>query len=254
MDTLGLEQSLESLIDWIIGSEPEEVRNYINDIRSNNSHLTNREICEVIVDEQSRNSGLLGALTGFGGLITLPATVPIDIVKAWKIQAFTIRCIAYVYGYRYEKADLKTDIFLVLSNSSIEEIKKLVIAEALNAAPKHASKALNKLKQSAIQVTAKHGTKYAAKAIAKYGGKTIVNYTVKGVSKHLIKALWKVGGRKVVEKAIQKSLGKAVPIFGAVVGGGIDYFATQAVGKLAIEYYENSISDWVYEVFSVCNE
>jgi hypothetical protein len=37
---------------------------------------------------------------------------------------------------------LKTDIFLVLSNGSIEAIKTLVITEALKTAPKHALKAL----------------------------------------------------------------------------------------------------------------
>lgn len=56
---------------------------------------------------------------------------------------------------------------------------------------------------------------------------------MKGASKFLIKALWKVGGRKVVEKAVQKSLGKAIPVLGAAIGGSIDWFSTQAVGKLA---------------------
>ncbi len=254
MDFLNLQKSLESLIDWIIGSDSEEVANYINQIRSDNPEFNNRQICDYIVDDQALNSGLLGALTGLGGLITLPATVPIDLVKAWKIQAFTIRCIACVYGYTPENADLKTDIFLVLSNGSLGELKKLVIAEAMKAAPKHALKALDAMKQSAIQATAKQSTKYAAKVLAKYGGKTIVNYSMKGISKHLIKALWKVGGRKAVEKSIQKSFGKAIPVIGAAIGGGMDWFTTQAAGKLAIEYYENSVSDWVADVFGLCEE
>lgn len=250
MDFLDLEKAIESLIDWVIGSDPKEVINYINKLRSDHPKLTSKQIAEKIVNEQSINSGLLGAVTGLGGLITLPATIPIDLVKAWKIQAYTIRCIAYVYGYTPQNTDLKTDIFLVLANGSIEAIKTLVITEAIKKAPKHALKALDKLKKSAIHVAAKETPKYAAKAVTKYGGKAVVNYGMKGVSKHLAKRLWKVGGRKMAEKALQKSLGKAVPVIGAVVGGGMDWFTTQFVGKLAIEYYENSVSEWVNAVHS----
>ncbi|MDF0554810.1 hypothetical protein [Kamptonema sp. UHCC 0994] len=63
-----------------------------------------------------------------------------------------------------------------------------------------------------------------------------------------------MGGRKAVEKSIQKSFGKAIPVIGAAIGGGMDWFTTQAAGKLAIEYYENSVSDWVAEVFGLCEE
>ena len=252
MNFSDLEKAIESLIDWVIGSEPGDVTNYINKLRSENPEFTNKQIAEKIVNEQSINSGLLGAVTGLGGLITLPATIPIDLVKAYKIQAFTIRSIAYIYGYTPQNTDLKTDIFLVLSNGSIEAIKNLIITEALKTAPKQALKAVDTLKKSAIQVAAKETPKYAAKALTKYGGKAVANYSMKGISKHLAKALWKVGGRKMAEKALQKSIGKAVPVIGAVVGGGMDWFTTQAVGKLAIEYYENSVSEWVNEVFNSC--
>jgi hypothetical protein len=131
MNFSDLEKAIESLIDWVIGSDPGEVTNYINKLHSDHPEFTNKQIAEKIINEQSINSGLLGAVTGLGGLMTLPATVPIDLVKAYKIQAFTIRSIAYIYGYTPQTTDLKTDIFLVLSNGSIESLKNLVIAEAL---------------------------------------------------------------------------------------------------------------------------
>jgi hypothetical protein len=229
MNFSDLEKAIESLIDWVIGSESDEVTNYINKLRSDNPEFTNKQIAEKIVNEQSINSGLLGAVTGLGGLMTLPATIPIDLVKAYKIQAFTIRSIAYIYGYTPQNTDLKTDIFLLLSNGSIEDLKKLVITEALKAAPK-----------------------YTSKSFTKYAGKTVIKYGMKGMKKQIAKALWKVGGRKMAEKALQKSIGKAIPVVGAVVGGGMDWFTTQTVGKRAIEYYENSGSEWVNEVFTSC--
>src|SRR6478672_3991356 len=136
MDISVVEKSIESLIDWIIASDIHEIRKYIEKIRSNNPGFNNRQIAEAIVRNQSLNSGLLGAITGAGGLIALPATIPFDLVKAWKIQAFTIRCIAEVYGYNSDTTDLKTDIFLILSNSSVESIKKFVVAVSLKYLPK----------------------------------------------------------------------------------------------------------------------
>ena len=251
MDFLDLEKAIESLVNWVIDSDPEEVTNYIDKLRSDHPKLTSKQIAEKLVNEQSIKSGLLGAVTGVGGLITLPA-IPIDLVKAWKIQAYTIRCIAYVYGDTPKNTDLKTDIILILSNGSIEAIKTLVITESLEVAPKHALKAIEKFKKSAIQVAAKETPKYASKALTKYAGKAVVKYGMKGMKKQIAKALWKVGGRKMAEKALQKSIGKAVPVIGGVVGGGMDWFTTQFVGKLAIEYYENSVSEWVNEVFNSC--
>jgi hypothetical protein len=252
MDISVIEKSLESLIDWVIGSDISEIKEYVNEISSNNSGCNNRQIAEVIVSEQSINSGLLGAITGAGGLITLPVTIPVDMVKAWKIQAFTIRCIAEVYGYSSQTTDLKTDIFLVLSNGSIESIKSFVMAEALKSAPKQALKSLHSIKTSVIQKTTKQAPKYIAKTALQLGGKPLRNYALKGVPSILRGAIWKLGGRKVAEKTLQKSIGKAIPVIGAVVGGGMDWFATQAVGRLAIEYYENSVPELVNEVFGLC--
>lgn len=251
MDVLDLQKSLESLIDWILETDPDEVRDYVDELCLEHPKVDKRKIAEKIINDQSFNNGLLGAVTGLGGLITLPATVPIDIIKAWRIQAFTINCIAYLYGYTPQKTDLKTDIFLVLSNGSLEDVKKLVIEEFVKSAPKQASKSVDFFKEAAIKQTGKIVPKYAAKAITKYGGKKVASYTMKGISKHLTKALWKVGGKKVVEKSLQKSIGKAVPIVGAVVGGSIDWFATQAIGNLAVEYYEKSTPEWMYETFEI---
>ena len=261
MDISVIEKSLESLIDWIIGSDIHKIREYINEISSNNSGFNNRQIAEVIVSEQSIKSGLSGAITGAGGLITLPVTIPVDMVKAWKIQAFTIRCIAEVYGYSSQTTDLKTDIFLILSNGSIESIKSFVMAEALKSAPKQAQaidaaiKALNSIKTSktyVIKKTKEQALKYIPKTAIQLGGKTLRNYALRGVPSILRGAIWKLGGRKVAEKTLQKSIGKAIPVIGAVVGGGMDWYATQAVGRLAIDYYENSVPELVNEVFGLC--
>lgn len=251
MDVSILEKALESLIDLFVASDPQEVKNYADKIRLNNPLLSQREIAQKIVDEQSINNGFLGSVTGLGSTITLPLVIPLDVVKAWKIQDFTIRCVAYIYGYTPQNTDLKTAILLLMSNGSVEEIKQLVIEETASAVNQYSLSTIDSLKKSAIQVVAKEGPKYATKTLTKYGEKALVNCGMKEVSKYLMEVLCKVGGRKIAEKVIEKSLGAAIPVIGAVIGGSVDWMTTQAVGKLAIEYFENSGPEFISNTFNL---
>ncbi len=251
MDIPVLENALVSLMDCLVVYDLQEVKNYVDKICSDNPLLSQRELAQKIVDEQSINNGVLGAVTGLGSLATLPVTIPLDIVKAWKIQDFTIRCIAHIYGYTPQNTDLKTAILLLMSNGSIEELKQLVIFETANAVNQYTLNSVDILKKSAIQIAAKEGPKSAAKAISKYGEKVIVNCGMKEASKYLAEALCKVGCKKLAEKVLQKSLGVAVPVIGAVIGGSVDWVTTQAVGKLAIEYFENSGPEFVKKTFNL---
>ena len=250
MSVILLEKAFELVGDCVFASNPQEVKDYVDKMRTSHSLLSNREIAQKIVDEQAMNSSLLGAVTGLGGLLTLPLAIPLDIIKAWKIQEFTIRCIAYIYGYNPQNKDLKTAIVFLISNGSIEELKHLAIEETANAVSQHTLSTMDSLKKSAIQLVAKEGSKYAAKAINKYGEKAIVDCGMKEVSKYLAEVLCKVGGKKVVEKALQNSLGVAVRLIGAFIGGSVDWMTTQAVGKVAIEYYENSGPELINAVFN----
>ncbi len=242
-------EALESVVDSIITSDSEKVINYVDSIRQKDSQISNKKVADKIVNDQSFINGILGAGTGAAGLLALPATIPIDLVKAWKIQAFTIRCIAYCYGYADQNTDLKTDIYLLLSNDSMAALKQLVSQEAASAAM-HAAATAETIKKSVAREAAKAAPKYAAKVVVKLAGKEAANYVVKGIPKHVTKALWKIGGRKVVERAIQKSLTKAVPVIGAVTGFVFDWTSTQAVGKLAIEFYEKSGPELVDQLFN----
>ncbi len=247
-----LVELLESIIDSIITNTPEKVIKKVETIRAKHPHLTTKQVAEKIVGEQSFYNGLLGAGTGAFGLIALPATIPADLVKAWRIQAFTIRCIAYCYGYTDEKTDLKTDIYLLLSSDSMATLKEIVYQEAVSA-KMQAAAAAETMKQSVTREALKAAPKYLAQVVVKVAGKEAANYAMKGIPKHIAKALWSIGGRKVVEKAIQKSLTKAIPVIGAFTGFAFDWTSTKAVGKLAIEYYEKSGPEVVESAFQCLN-
>lgn len=240
---------LESLVESILTNDSEKVIKYVDSIRSKHPHLTENQIAKKIVGEQSFINGLLGAATGAAGLMALPATVPTDLVKAWRIQAFTIRCIAYSYGYTDQNTDLKTDIYLLLSNNSMATLKQMMIQEAAERAM-GAAVAAEALKKSVTIEAAKAAPKYAAKVFVNCVGKEAANYTMKGLPKHITKAIWKIGGRKIVEKSIQKSLAKVVPVVGAVTGFAFDWVSTKVVGDLAIEFYQNSGPEFLDQLFN----
>jgi hypothetical protein len=59
-----------------------------------------------IVKRKAFKSGLVGATTGVGGLIVLPATIPIDLGLTWRIQAAVALSIAYLVALlRHHEAE-----------------------------------------------------------------------------------------------------------------------------------------------------
>lgn len=244
-----LETSLNAMVDWVVSSDDAKMLQHINRLQRDNPWVTERVLANKVISEQSFKSGFLGGLTGFGGLITLPATIPIDIVKAWKIQAYTVKCISHIYGYTSEPEARKTDIFLLLSSGSIEEIQKLINKQAHDILVSKGLGYAGKVKDKIARQVAGSVPKYVAKGVVSVGGKKVAGYVMSGFSKHLVRALWGVGGKKIVQRSIQKSIGKAVPVIGAVLGAGMDYAMTQAVGKVAIDYYENNTPEYIESLF-----
>ena len=245
IDTDRLQEAIEQVIDWVISSNQDDVEIYVDNLQRANAKLNREEIAEIIVNEQSKKNGMLGILTGLGGLVTLPATIPLDLVKAWKIQAFTIRCIAYLYGCSSDNAALKLDIFLIMSNHSLEEIKKTLLEQQEKCAQEAFQQSVLQVgvkasEKAVFQVGAKAGSELATKIILNVGEKAIRDSVLRGMPNIAREVLWKVCGRKIAEKAIQTSVGKVIPVVGAVIGGGLDWYTMQSVGMLAIEYYETA--------------
>jgi hypothetical protein len=159
-------------------------------------------LAKKIIYRKSIKNGLIGAVTGLGGLITLPVSIPTDLIWSWRVQASMAFSIAYVYGHTKDTTDIKTDLYLILAGDSVKEA----------------------LKRLGIEVS-KNITK---KAVQKF------------ITRDIMVKIWKVIGQKIITKAGEKSLTsfmKMVPLVGAPVGFAFDWVSTQAVGKFAIAYY-----------------
>lgn len=198
-----LQKGLESVMDYVISTDSVSIENYVNKLYEQNPGISSDELAKKVLHRKSIKNGLIGAITGLGGLITLPVSIPTDLVCSWRIQASMAFSISYIYGHTKDTTDLKTDLYLILAGDSGKEV----------------------LKRLGIEIS-KNITK---KAVDKY------------ITRDIMVKIWKVVGQKIITKAGEKSMTsfmKMVPLVGAPVGFVIDWTSTQAVGRIAIKYYK----------------
>lgn len=154
-----------------------------------------------MINNQIVKCSTSGFITGFGGFITLPITVPSNISSVLYIQMRMIACTAYMAGYDLKSGQVQTLVYACLAGVSVTEV----------------------VKQTGVKV----GLKMVTNAIKKIPGKT------------LTKINQKVGFRfitKLGEKGVI-NLGKLVPSVGSLIGGGMDYVETKVIAKRVYEWF-----------------
>ena len=165
------------------------------------SYLVKKGAADTAIDSmirwQNAKAATSGFLTGLGGAITLPVTLPANITSVLYVQIRTIAAVAHIKGY-----DLSSD-----------QVKTLVYSCLLGSA------ALDTLKDVGIKV----GTKMGEQALKNMSRKIIVDINQK-VGFRLVT---KLGEKGVI------NLGKAIPVIGGVIGGTFDAVATHSIGKIA---------------------
>ena len=197
-----LQTSLDAVLNHVISVDSTAIEAYVDKLWSQHPGISRDTLAKRILQRKSIKNGLVGAVTGLGGFITLPVAVPADLACSWRIQASMAFSIAYVYGHTKDSTDLKTDLYLILASDAAKEA----------------------LKKAGIEI---------AKGITK---KVIDEY----ITRDIMVKIWKIVGQKIITKAGEKSLTsftKMVPLVGAPVGFVFDWATTQAVGRTAITYY-----------------
>lgn len=157
--------------------------------------------CRAMLNNQIVKCTTSGFLTGFGGLITLPVTVPANVGSVLYVQMRMIACTAYINDYKLDCDQTQTFVYACLAGVSVDNIVK--------------------------SFGVKFGTKMANTFIKKIPGKA------------LTKINQKVGFRLITkfgEKGLI-NLGKAVPVVGAVIGGGLDLAETRIIANRAYRWF-----------------
>lgn len=142
-----------------------------------------------------------GFITGFGGIIAMPVTLPANITSVLYVQLRMIACTAYMAGYDINCDQTQTLVYACLAGVSVNQL----------------------LKSFGI----KFGQKFAQSMIKKIPGKA------------LTKINQRVGFR-LVTKFGEKGLinmGKLIPGVGAIINGGFDFAETKAIAHRAYKMF-----------------
>lgn len=164
-------------------------------------HGTPEEACKAMIRNQIIKCTTSGFLTGFGGIITLPVTIPANIGSVLYVQMRMIACTAYMAGIDIESDQAQTFIYACLAGVAVNEL----------------------VKQAGI----KFGIKLTTSLVKKIPGKVLTKIN----QKVGFRFLTKFGTKGIV------NIGKLVPGVGAIIGGGMDFAETKTIANRAFQWF-----------------
>lgn len=166
-----------------------------------------QKAAQKMLNAQIAKCATSGFITGFGGVITMPITIPADLSSVLYVQMRMIACAACIGGYELDDDEIRTFVFACLAGISVADVAK--------------------------KFGVKIGKKIAEEGVKKIPGKLLISINKK------------VGFRLVTkfgEKGII-NIGKMIPIVGAVINGGFDLGETKLIANRAYKMFiKKSIS------------
>lgn len=150
---------------------------------------------------QNTKAGTSGFVTGFGGLITMPVTLPVNITSVLYIQIRMIAAIAHIGGHDLKDDRVKTIVYACLVENGTKEL----------------------IKNAGIQI-----------------GKKLVTNAIKNISGKVLTQINQKIGFRLVTKFGEKgviNLWKLVPVLGGIIGGTVDSITTNIVGNTARDIF-----------------
>ena len=157
----------------------------------------NDERVDSLINWETTKNFTSGFITGLGGIVTLPISIPSALGASWLIQARMAGAIARIYGHKLQSDRIRTMILLSLAGDAAKEA----------------------VKSAGIRL----GQKLTERAISQIPGRALVE-----INRHIgFRLLTKAGERGIV------NFSKAVPLVGGIVGGSFDAVVCRAVGRTA---------------------
>lgn len=142
-----------------------------------------------------------GFITGLGGLLTLPLTLPANISSVLFVQIRMISTIAYMGGHDLREEKIKSLVYTCIAGSASTDI----------------------LKDVGIPV-----------------GKGITKTLIRKIPGEIFFEINKKVGIRLLSKLGQRgtvNLTKILPVAGGIIGGTIDYFSTASIAKVSKEVF-----------------
>lgn len=162
---------------------------------------TKKLACEVMLKNQITKCATSGFITGFGGIVTMPVTVPANVTSVLYVQMRMIACVAYMAGFELNSDETQTFVYACLAGVAVNELVK--------------------------QASIKFGVKFANGLIKKIPGKVFTKIN----QKVGFRFITKFGTKGII------NFGKLLPGVGAVVGGGLDFVETKMIAKRSYKWF-----------------
>lgn len=166
-----------------------------------NKYKNKETACKKMLDNQIIKCTTSGFITGFGGILTLPVSLPANITSVIYVQMRMIACAAYMGGYDLSSDETRTFIYACLAGVAVNGL----------------------IKQAGL----KFGVKFANVLIKKIPGKVLTKIN----QKVGMRFITKFGTKGVI------NLGKMVPGVGAVIGGSLDFIETKVIANRAYKWF-----------------
>ena len=161
-------------------------------------YATHDERIDALIERETIKNFTTGFVTGLGGAITLPVSIPSALAASWVIQARMAGAIAHIYGHDLASTRTQTSVLMSLAGDVARQaMDDLGIPFA--------------------------GPKLTQKAVSQVPGRALVE-----INKRIgLRLLARAGERSV------SGFSRFVPIVGGVVGGTLDAVVCRMVGRTA---------------------
>ena len=189
---------LDEIYDKALNGIPyvsESVEELASDYLLKNNDI--EKAAKSLINNQIAKCGTSGFLTGLGGVITMPVTLPANLTSVWYVQMRMIASVAYIGGFDIHSDQVQTMTYVCLTGTGAADILK---KSGIEFAEKAANAGIKKIPgKVCVAINKKVGFRF----ITKFGEKGVIN------------------------------LGKLVPVVGGVVSGITDLSSTKIIANNA---------------------
>jgi uncharacterized protein (DUF697 family) len=168
-----------------------------NEYLIDRSYADDDKRIDALIRRETRKNFTTGFLTGLGGVVTFPVSIPAALGASWLLQARMSGAIARIYGHDLASERVRTTILLSLAGEVAKDAMKDL---GLNVGDRLTQRAVDQIPGRALVEVNK---RVAARLLAKVGQRVVLRFP------------------------------RAVPIVGGVVGGSLDAVVCRLVGRTA---------------------
>lgn len=197
-----IEDFLSTSYEWVVKGLPnifkpveEESKDY------SEKYESIEKAAKAMIRNYTAASASAGFITGLGGAVTLPVTLPADMISVMLMQMRLAAGLARLGGYDLNDYQVQTFVISCLTGQTVSTILK---DTGINIGEKAAIAGIKKIPAEAIK---RINTKVGFRMLTKFGETGAIN------------------------------LGKAIPVVGGVIGGGFDAATTKIIGNTAYKSF-----------------